>query len=152
QQGPSVPKIGVLYPESHRCASAFRQGLIAMGYIEGRTIAFEYRPGGTFEQVVEQIQDLARRKIDVVLTANGRVAHAAKQVTRTIPVVAFAADAVETGLVASLARPGGNITGISVPLYELAGKRLEILRAVVPAAERIAVFVVPSSLSAKVLH
>ena len=152
QQASHVPHIGVLYPESHRCANAFRQGLIDLGYVEGRTIAVEYRPGGTLEQQIEQVQDLARRKIDLILAANGRAALAAKQVTRTIPVVAFASDADETGLVASLARPRGNITGISVPLHELAGKRLEILRAAVPAADRIAVFVVPSSLAPKVLR
>jgi ABC-type uncharacterized transport system substrate-binding protein len=152
QQQPShVPHIGVLYPESHRCATAFRQGLIDLGYVEGRTIAFEYRPGGSFEQHIEQGEDLARRKVDLIVAANGRAALAAKQVTRSIPIVAFSADAVEIGLVAGLARPGANITGISVPLHELAGKRLEIIKAAVPTADRIAVFIVPSPLAAKVL-
>jgi ABC-type uncharacterized transport system substrate-binding protein len=152
QQQPShVPHIGVLYPESHRCATAFRQGLIDLGYVEGRTVAFEYRPGGSFEQNIEQAQDLARRKVDLLVAANGRAALAAKQVTLSIPIVAFSADAVEIGLVAGLARPGANITGISVPLHELAGKRLEIIRAAVPTADRIAVFIVPSPLAAKVL-
>jgi putative ABC transport system substrate-binding protein len=152
QQQPShVPHIGVLYPESHRCATAFRQGLIDLGYVESRTIAFEYRPGGSFEQHIEQAEDLARRKVDLIVAANGRAALAAKQVTRSIPIVAFSADAVEIGLVAGLARPGANITGISVPLHELAGKRLEIIKAAVPTADRIAVFIVPSPIAAKVL-
>jgi ABC-type uncharacterized transport system substrate-binding protein len=151
QQASHVSHIGVLYPESHRCARAFRQGLIDLGYVEGRTLAFEYRPGGSFEQHIEQAEDLVRRKVDLLVAANGRAALAAKQVTRSIPIVAFSVDAVEIGLVAGLARPGGNITGISVPLHELAGKRLEIIRAAVPTADRIAVFIVPGPLSAKVL-
>jgi putative ABC transport system substrate-binding protein len=149
-QQASISHVGVLYPESHRCARAFRQGLIDLGYIEGRTIAFEYRPGGSFEQHIEQAEDLARRKVDLIVAANGRAALAAKQVTRSIPIVTFSADAVEIGLVAGLARPGANITGISVPLHELAGKRLEIIKAAVPTADRIAVFIVPSRLAAKV--
>ena len=132
-----VPHIGVLYPESHRCARAFRQGLIDLGYVEGRTVAFEYRPGGSFAQHVEQAQELVRRKVDVLVAANGRAAVAAQQVTQTIPIVAFGSDAVETGLVAGLARPGGNITGISMPVQELAGKRLEIIKSIVPTADRI---------------
>jgi putative tryptophan/tyrosine transport system substrate-binding protein len=152
QQPSHVPHIGVLYPESHRCASAFRQGLIDLGYVEGRTIEFEYRPGGSFEQHVEQAQDLVRRKVDLLVAANGRAAQAAKQVTRVIPTVMFSDDAVERGLVAGLARPGGNITGISLPVRELAGKRLEIIKAAVPAAERIAVFIVPGPAATKVLE
>jgi len=147
QQQSHVPYIGVLYPESHRCARAFRQALSDLGYVEGRTIAFEYRPGGNFEQHVEQAQDLARRKVDLLVAANGRAALAAKQVTTTIPILAFVNDAVEAGFVTSLARPGGNITGISLPLHELAGKRLEIIRAAVPGADRIAVLLVPSPLT-----
>jgi ABC-type uncharacterized transport system substrate-binding protein len=152
QQPSRVPYIGVLYPGSHRCASAFRQGLIDLGYVEGRTIAFEYRPGGSVQQYIEQATDLVRRKVDLLVAANGRAAHAAQQVTRTIPIVAFSSDAVETGLVAGLARPGGNITGISLPVQELAGKRLEIIKSAVPAADRIAAFIAPGPLAPKVLH
>ena len=152
QQPTHVPHVGVLYPESHRCASAFRQGLIDLGYVEGRNIAFEYRPGGNLDQNIEQTQDLARRKVDLLVAANGAAAHAAQRVTHTIPIVAFSADAVETGLVAGLAQPGGNITGISVPLQELAGKRLEIIKSAVPIADRIAVFIVPGPTAAKVLR
>jgi ABC-type uncharacterized transport system substrate-binding protein len=147
-----IPRIGVFYPESNRCAGAFRQGLIDLGYVEGRTIAFEYRPGGSFEQHVEQAQDLAHRKVDLLVAANTLAALAAKQATRTIPIVTFSSDAVERGFVASLARPGGNITGISFQLRELMGKRLEIIREAVPDADRIAIFVVPSPLAAKGLH
>src|SRR5215467_11016213 len=100
QQQSHVPYIGVLYPESHRCARAFRQGLSDLGYVEGRTIAFDYRPGGSVQQYIEQAQDLVRRKVDLLVAANGRAAHAAQQVTRTIPIVAFSSDAVETELVA----------------------------------------------------
>jgi putative tryptophan/tyrosine transport system substrate-binding protein len=151
-QASHVVHIGVLYPASHRCAHAFRQGLVDLGYVEGRTIAFEYRSAVSFEENVEQARDLTRRKVDIIVAPNGRAAQAAQQVTRAIPIVAFSVDVVETGLVTSLARPGGNITGISVPLHELAGKRLEILKSAVPAADRIAAFIVPSPLAAKVLH
>src|SRR5215468_9520304 len=87
QQGARIRRIGVFYPESARCAGAFRQGLTDLGYVEGRTISFEYRPGGSFEQHVEQAQDLARRNIDLLVAANTTAALAAKQVTRTIPTV-----------------------------------------------------------------
>ena len=86
------------------------------------------------------------------MATNSRAALAAKQVTRAIPIVAAVSDAVGMGLATTLARPGGNITGISAPLDELAGKRLEIMREAVPAADRIAVFIVPSPLAAKRLH
>ena len=152
QQPTRVAHIGVLYPESHRCARAFRQGLNDLGYVEGRTIAFEYRPGGSVQQHLEQAQDLVRRKIDLIVAANGRAAYAAQQVTRTIPIVAFSSDAVETGLVTGLARPGGNITGISMPVQELAGKRLEMIKSAVPTADRIAAFIVPSPVAAKMLN
>jgi ABC-type uncharacterized transport system substrate-binding protein len=151
-QASHMVRIGVLYPESHRCAQAFRKGLLDLGYVEGRTVAFEYRSGGSFEQYVEQAQNLARRKVDLLVAANGRAAQAAQQITRVIPILAFSVDVVETGLVASLARPGGNITGISMPLQELAAKRLEMIKSAVPAADQIAVFIVPSPLAAKVLH
>jgi len=82
QQPTRVPHVGVLYPESHRCASAFRQGLIDLGYVEGRNIAFEYRPGGNLDQNIEQTQDLARRKVDLLVAANGAAAQAAQHVTQ----------------------------------------------------------------------
>jgi putative ABC transport system substrate-binding protein len=152
QQVARIPRIGVFYPEPRPCAVVFRQGLIDLGYVEGRTIAFEYRPGGSFEQHVEQAQDLARRKVDLLVAANTTAALAAQQTTRTIPIVMFSSDAVERGLVAALARPGGNITGISFQYRELMGKRLEIIRDAVPDADRIAILVVPNALSAKALH
>src|SRR5262249_19681480 len=99
-----------------------------------------------------QAQDLARRQVDLLLATNSRAALAAKQVTRAIPIVGVFSDAVGIGLVASLARPGGDITGVSQPLDELAGKRLEIMREAVPAADRIAVFIVPSPIATKRLH
>jgi len=152
QQVARIPRIGLFYPESWPCAGALRQGLIDLGYVEGRTIAFEYRPGGSFEQHVEQAQDLARRKVDLLVAANTTAALAAKQVTRTIPIVMFSSDAVERGLVAGLARPGRNITGISFPLRELMGKRLEILKEAVTDTDRIAIFVAPSPTAAKGLQ
>jgi ABC-type uncharacterized transport system substrate-binding protein len=95
QQASHIPHIGVL--ESSSCASAFRQGLIDLGYVEGHTIAFEYRPGGSFAQQIEQAQDLTRRKVDLLVATNSRAALAAKQVTRAIPIVAAVSDAVGWG-------------------------------------------------------
>ena len=149
QQGARIPRIGVFYPESFPCAGAFRRGLIDLGYVEGRTIAFEYRPGGSFEEHFEQAQDLVRRKVDLLVAANTTAALAAQQAARTIPIVMFASDAVERGIVASLARPGSNITGISFPLWELMGKRLEIIREAVPTADRIAIFLTASPVTPK---
>jgi putative ABC transport system substrate-binding protein len=120
---------------------AFRQGLRDVGYIEGQNIAIEYRYAeGKLEQLPDLAAELVRLKVDVIVTAGTPAALAAKQATRTISIVmGLAADPVGSGIVASLSQPGGNVTGSSLMAPELAGKRLQLLREVVPGASRVAV-------------
>src|SRR2546421_11950139 len=137
QQAAKVPRIGCLggaTPSAQgQWVAAFVQRLRELGWIEGRTIAIEYRwADGRFERFAEIAAEFVRLKVDVILTA-GPPVFAAKQATSVIPIVfATVADPLGTGLVASLARPGGNVTGLSLTSPELAGKRLELFREVVP--------------------
>ena len=116
------------------------QRLRELGWIEGRTVAIEYRwAEGRSERFAEIAAEFVRLKVDVIVTA-GTAVLAAKQATSVIPIVfAVASDPVGTGLVASLARPGGNVTGLSLQATDLAGKRLELLREVVPGLRRLAI-------------
>jgi putative ABC transport system substrate-binding protein len=120
---------------------ALRQALQALGYAEGKDIAFEGRGGdGHNERLPALAAELVALKVDLIVTSGGPAAVAAKQASPTIPViVVFAGDVVETGLVASLARPGGHLTGVNDPAAVLSAKRLEILKEVLPASKRIAV-------------
>ena len=144
-QQPAKPTIGFLVagtPLSHgQWVAAFVQRLRELGWIEGRTIAIEYRWGeGRNERFAEIADEFARRKVDVIVTSATAAVVAAKQATSVIPIVfAAAGDPVGTGLVASLARPGGNVTGLSVQFTEFAGKRLELLREVIPNLRRLAI-------------
>jgi len=150
QQPPKVPRIGILWtdPRSDRrhYFEAFQQGLRELGYVEGQNIAIEHRSAERKrEQLPDLAADLVRLKVDVIITGNTPGALAAKQATRTIPIVmAIAADPVGTGLVASLARPGGNVTGSSTMVPDLAAKRLQLLKEVVPGASRVAVLSNPN--------
>jgi putative tryptophan/tyrosine transport system substrate-binding protein len=142
-----VPIIGFLVagtPLSHRqWVAAFVQRLRELGWIEGRTIAIEYRYGeGRSRRFAEIAAEFVGLRVDVIVTSATIPALAAKQATTSIPIVFAAAnDPVGTGLVASLARPGGNITGLSLQVIDLAGKRLELLREVRPALRRLAILV-----------
>jgi ABC-type uncharacterized transport system substrate-binding protein len=143
QHAAKLPTIGILGTAtpsawSQRIA-AFVQRLRELGWIEGRTIAIEYRwAEGHPERFAEIAAELVRLKIDVIVTAGGAV-RAAKEATSVIPIVfAVANDPVGGGFVASLARPGANVTGLSVHAPDLAGKRLELLRGVVPRLRRLA--------------
>jgi putative tryptophan/tyrosine transport system substrate-binding protein len=119
---------------------AFVQRLRELGWIEGRTIALEFRwAEGRPERFAEIAAEFVRLKVDVIVTSGTPPALAAKQATSVIPVVITVADPVGSGLVASLARPGGNITGLSLQQADLAGKRLELLREVIPALRRLAI-------------
>ena len=146
-----VPRIGYLGNSSPSLESdlvdAFRQGLGEFGYTEGQNITIEYRwAEGKYDRFPDLVADLVRLKVDVIVTAGTPGALAAKQATKTIPIVmAVAADAVGAGLVASLARPGGNVTGSTTIVQELEGKRLELLREVVPRLSRIAVLWNPAN-------
>jgi len=124
----------------NRWVTAFVQRLRELGWIEGRTVAIEYRwAEGRYEHLAEIAAEFVRLKVDVIVTYATPPVVAAKQATADIPIVsAVMGDPVGTGLVASLARPGGNVTGLSVLTPDLAGKRLELLREVVPGLRRLA--------------
>jgi putative ABC transport system substrate-binding protein len=138
-------------PFSHFAAGCrgFRQGLKETGYVEGENVAFEFRwADGQLGRLPELAADLVRRRVAVIATASPPAAFAAKAATTTIPIVfGMAQDPVKLGLVTSLARPGGNLTGINFLLTEVAAKRLELLREMVPAAKRLAVLVNPAQVT-----
>ena len=149
-QQSAMPVIGFLHPASLEAFAenlrGFRQGLKETGYVEGENVAFEFRwADGQLGRLPEFAADLVRRRVAVIATASPPAAFAAKEATATIPIVfGMAQDPVKLGLVTSLARPGGNLTGINFLLTELAAKRLELLREMVPAAKRLAVLVNPA--------
>ena len=121
---------------------AFRQGLRELGYVEGKNIVIEWRYAeGKLDRLPALAAELVRLKVDVIVTAGPTATRAAKEATITIPIVmAQDNDPVGNGFVASLARPGGNITGLSTLAPELSGKRLELLKEIVPKLSRVAVF------------
>ena len=145
QQAAKLPTIGFLGQNTRSAWSeyvaAFVQRLRELGWIEGRTIAIEYRWGeGRAERFAEITTEFVRLKVDVIVTSATPPVLAAKQATAIIPIVfATAGDPVGTGLVASLARPGGNVTGLSSQTADLAAKRLELLREVVLSLRRLAI-------------
>ena len=151
QQAAKVPRIGFLDPTSRAVSTArieaFRQGLVKLGYTEGRNIAIDYRfADGKSERLNEIARELVRRNVDIIVTRAIPGAVAARQATSKTPIVFVGvADAVAAGLVASLARPGGNITGLTSLAPELSGKRLEILRETTPKVSRVAVLRNPSN-------
>jgi len=136
QQPTKIPRIGFLRtaPPPGSYIEAFRQGLKELGYIEGKNIAFEYRwAGGKTDQLPELAAELVRLKVDIIVTDGTPPALAARKASSTIPtVMAASGDPVGTGLIASLARPGGNITGLTSINAELGGKLLELLKEIVP--------------------
>ena len=145
QQQPRLPTIGWLDPSTPAIRGQqtviFLQRLRELGWIEGRTVAIEYRwAEGRSERLAEIASDLVRLKVDVIVTNGNAAVSAAKQVTSVIPIVfAVAGDPLGTGLIATLARPGGNVTGLSLQQTELAGKRVELLRNLLPGLRRLAV-------------
>src|SRR6266498_1774682 len=145
QQPGKVPRIGFLSGVSRATLSgrvdSFRQGLRELGYVEGKNIVIEWRfAGGKLDKLPALAAELVRLKVDVIVTAAPPVTRAAKQATVTIPIVmAFDDDPVGSGFVASLNRPGGNITGLSTQSPEISGKQLEFLREIVPKLSRVGV-------------
>ena len=144
QQPVSPRRIGVLLvllsPESKE-AQAFRQGLRDAGYTEGRDLVIEWRSAnGDYARVAKLAADLVQRKVDVIVADTTFATQAAKQATSTIPIVmALVADPVGSGVVANLAHPGGNATGLSIMLAELSAKRLQLLKEAIPRLSRVAV-------------
>jgi putative ABC transport system substrate-binding protein len=142
QSRSKIPRIGLLYPESAPSprVEEFRRGLADLGYIEGRNIAIEYRYAkGNRKQLSDMAMELAQLKVDVIVTLTTLAARPAKEATDAIPIVAVSGDPVGTGLVASLSRPGGNVTGLAFLSPDLVGKRLELLKEVIPRLTRVAV-------------
>ncbi len=145
QQSVKVPRIGLLYPGTSAMAAenlaAFRQGLRDLGYVEGQSIVIESRYAeGRPDRLPALAAELVRLNVHILVPSGTRSIRAATQATRTLPIVVpFTSDLVGTGLVASLARPGGNITGLTAMSPELTGKRLEMLKEVVPRVLRVAI-------------
>jgi putative ABC transport system substrate-binding protein len=148
----SLPVIGFLYPTSFDAETdrlrAFRQGLSETGYVEGENVAIEYRfAHNQLERLPALAADIVRQRVAVIVVSGGlSVVLAAKAATTIIPIVFLIGDdPVKLGLVTSLARPGGNLTGINFFAAELAAKRLELLRELAPSATRVAVLVNPAN-------
>jgi len=146
QQSAKVPRIGYLFANfpttSPARREAFRQGLRDLGYVEGKNIVIEYRYAeGKLGRLSELAAELVRLNVDVIVTGGPAPTRAAKEATVKIPIVmGFDNDPVGSGFVASLARPGGNITGLSTLAPEMSGKQLELLKEIVPKLSRVAVF------------
>jgi len=146
QQAKKVPTVGFVALASLSAVSArveaFRQGLRDFGYVEGKNIVIEYRSADEkFDRLPELAAELVREKVDIIVAGGDIVTRVVKKATSTIPIVmAQDTDPVANGFVASLSRPGGNITGFSTLSAEISGKRLELLKEIIPRLSRVAVF------------
>jgi len=148
QQPKKVPRVGFLSPLSPSTDSArreaFLQGLHELGYVEGKNIVIEYRyAGGKLDRLSDLAAEMVGLKPDVIVVSSSRFSAAVKQATSTIPIVANGGDLVGDGVVASLARPGGNVTGTTSIAPDLSGKRLELLKEAVPKVSRVAILWYP---------
>lgn len=153
-QQAAMPLIGFLssFTNNPRFVGSFRKGLAEAGYIEGQNVAIEYRwmEGGQYDQLPAAAVDLANQRVSVIVASPIPAALAAKAATATVPIVfAIGSDPVETGLVASLNRPGANITGVSFLVVAVGAKRLALLRDFVPDASSVALLVNPSNPNAE---
>jgi len=142
QPAAKIPRLGLLWPDSPPSprVDEFRRGLRELGYAEGTTIVIEYRYAeGKRDRLPELAAELVRLKVDVIVALSTLAALPAKKATAAIPIVMTSGDPVGTGLVASLARPGGNVTGLTAFSPDLVGKRLELLKQAIPGLVRVAV-------------
>jgi len=153
QQPMKVPRVGFLSPSapsdrgSQIGLEGFRRGLHELGYVEGQNVALEFRwAEGKWERLPDLAAELVRLKVDVIVTGTSPAVQAAKEATPTIPIVmAYILDPVATGFVVTLARPGGNVTGLSMMAPELIRKQMELLNELVPKVRRVAVLWNPAN-------
>jgi ABC-type uncharacterized transport system substrate-binding protein len=142
--GRRMPVIGMLAYIGGMRFSSFQKGLRETGFVDGRNVRIDFRDmHGRYDQMPAMAADLVRRKVAVIVAFGSVAAHAAKRATATIPIVFWGYDPLEEGLVANLARPGGNLTGVSLMAAELVPKRLELLSELVPQAKAFALLVAP---------
>ena len=155
-QRSAIPVVGVLSPEGPKTGNVngLIEGLRELGYVEGRNIRFEYRwAEGRFDRLPELAADLVRLKVDVIVAFVTQAAEVAKKQTSTIPIVMVGvSDPVGAGLAASLARPGGNVTGTSSLAAALVGKQLELLKLVAPNNTNIATMLNPANVTFQALQ
>ncbi len=142
KKGPRIGYLGATSPSTNAARiEAFRQGLRELGYVEGKNIVIEWRHAeGKFDRFPALAAELVRLKVDIIITGGPPATRSAREATSTIPIVmAFDSDPVGSGFVASLARPGGNITGLATLAPEISGKQLELLKEIVPKLSRVVV-------------
>ena len=147
QQPPKVPRIGFLTSAAADPAiEAFRQGFRELGYVEGKNVLVEYKYAQGGSQLSEFAEELVRLRVNVIVTTATEPSLSAQRATKTIPIVMGAGgDPVAAGLIANLARPGGNITGVTSISVDLSGKRLELLKEVTPKSSPVAVLWIPTN-------
>jgi ABC-type uncharacterized transport system substrate-binding protein len=150
QEPGKTPRVGYVRagtPDNDPFREAFVRGMSDLGYVEGRNIAFEFRHyGDDAESIASHISDLLRAKVDIIVAGGTAAVRAAQAATQSIPIVIGAAgDPLASGLITSLARPGGNTTGLTLQSAELTMKRLELLREIMPQAVRIAILQQPDN-------
>ena len=141
QQAPKIPRVGILFiggrDQPH--LESFMQGMREHGYTEGKNIFFEYRYAeGNYDRLLDLASDLVQKKVDVIVTTSSISAQAARKVTNTVPIVMTTGGVLERGMVESLAKPGGNVTGLTVLASDLSGKRVELLKEAFPKSRRVA--------------
>jgi putative ABC transport system substrate-binding protein len=139
EQARTLPRIGRLSVGNSRIEDAFRQGLRDFGYVVGENLLVEYRHGATPAQLDGFAAELIALKVDVIVAASSQTTRAAFNQTRTIPIVTLGTNPVALGFVANLAKPGGNVTGVSLLGPEVSGKRLQLLKQAIPGVSRVAV-------------
>jgi putative tryptophan/tyrosine transport system substrate-binding protein len=151
QQPGKVPRVGILTPAENAetpIFDAFRKGLRDLGYVDGKTIVLDFRfAKGNMDALTGLAVDLARSPVDVIVVDSTAATRAALDATRTIPIVGVSADPVQLGFVASIRRPGGNVTGMTIRLETLSAKRLELLKQAFPAIASISVLMNPKNVS-----
>jgi ABC-type uncharacterized transport system substrate-binding protein len=140
QQTPKIPYVGILFvggPDQPHLES-FKQGMREHGYTEGKNVIFEYRSAeGSYDRLPDLAADLVQKKVDVIVTTSSLSAQAARKVTSTVPIVMTSGGVIERGLAESLAKPGGNVTGLTVLASDLSGKRVELLKEAFPKSRRV---------------